>query len=390
MSRPSLCAFVVALVCNCVAVQADANELRVMTQNQYLGASLNAVATAPDLASANAALVAALQQVAATRFVARVGRLAEEIAERLPYLVGLQEVFALGCSSLTPGACNDPSITGAFNDHLSGTLAALANLGADYVEAATVVNVNMPNTPVDLDGDGNPDILVSFLDRDVILARDDVSTTKLAGIFMEGGLCGLPIPGFPTVSTPSADGCNYAIIAVVPTPIGPFVVERGFVAVDATVEGRTYRFVNTHLEERDPAPILQALQAFELLATLDALTPLDRSLVVVGDINSSPLDPVFLDPTFGTVAPPYQQLVLAGFSDVWLLRPGNARGFTCCELADLSNPTTLASERIDVVFSQAVPGRVRANVVGNEPSDKTRPPRLWPSDHAAVAAELRF
>ena len=47
-------------------------------------------------------------------------------------------------------------------------------------------------------------------------------------------------------------------------------VFKGFVGVDATVRGETYRFVNTHLEGAQPDPddpnsaIIQSLQAAEL------------------------------------------------------------------------------------------------------------------------------
>jgi hypothetical protein len=78
------------------------------------------------------------------------------------------------------------------------------------------------------------------------------------------------------------------------------------------------------------------------------------------------------------------------YTDAWDLRPGNDPGFTCCELSDLSNNTTVDDERVDVLFSLEPPNKVDANVLGNEPSDKTSPSRLWPSDHAAVVGTLTF
>jgi endonuclease/exonuclease/phosphatase family metal-dependent hydrolase len=67
--------------------------------------------------------------------------------------------------------------------------------------------------------------------------------------------------------------------------------ERGFIAVDATVRGGYYRFVNTHLETREPVPReFQCAQAAELIATLESITPPERSIIVVGDMNSSPED----------------------------------------------------------------------------------------------------
>jgi hypothetical protein len=77
------------------------------------------------------------------------------------------------------------------------------------------------------------------------------------------------------------------------------------------------------------------------------------------------------------------------YTDVWDLRPGNPEGLTCCQLADLSNPVSIHDERVDVIFSVLAPSKVKANVLDDEPSDKT-PSRLWPSDHAAVIGELSY
>ena len=92
-------------------------------------------------------------------------------------------------------------------------------------------------------------------------------------------------------------------------------VERGFVGVDATVRGKTYRFVNTHLERVQPDPpirtaIIQYLQSLELVETLQATTPDDRPLILVGDFNSSPEDAS--DQSRYNPAVPYQIIVDAG------------------------------------------------------------------------------
>jgi hypothetical protein len=119
---------------------------------------------------------------------------------------------------------------------------------------------------------------------------------------------------------------------------------------------------------------------------------------VVGDINSSTEDPPFWSP-FGPAYPPYLQLAngtdLFGnplsfpYTDIWTLRPGKPPGFTCCEAADLSNAESMHDERIDVIFSLIPPVRVKANVLNNNPEDKT-PSGLWPSDHATVVGRLFY
>jgi endonuclease/exonuclease/phosphatase family metal-dependent hydrolase len=162
-------------------------------------------------------------------------------------------------------------------------------------------------------------------------------------------------------------------------------VLRGYVGIDATIDDYDYRIVNTHLEVKDPPipPFFQDAQALELLTVL-AATPADKTLIVLGDINSSPDDPA---------SSPYGQFTSLGYVDAWTLRPGNVPGSSCCQLADLSNKQSTLDQRIDMVFSDKVPEMVKkARVLGDTVSSKTRPPGLglWSSDHGAVAAELQF
>jgi len=192
----------------------------------------------------------------------------------------------------------------------------------------------------------------------------------------------------------SKDGCNYGVVAEAPLQSGDTIfVERGYVGVDAMVNGQAYRFVNTHLEVRYPAPspdarFIQAAQAYELLFTMAAfLPPIDEELLLVGDINSSPEDEP-INTIYGLAVPPYMQFSSL-FADTWNLRPGKPKGYTCCQADDLSNEKSMLYERIDVIFSLNPPARVKANVLNNNPEDKT-PSGLWPSDHATVVGRLFF
>lgn len=362
------------------------DKIDVMTQNQYLGADLTPIVAAleaGDLIAANAAVIAALEGAAANDYPARSKKLAELIADRLPELVGLQEMFKFGCQDLDLSdgdQCDDPRIAGAFNDHLDLTLTDLADLGEAYADRAQVDNLDT-QLPVDTDGNFVPDILVSVLDRDVILARGDIA----------GSVEPVTFP----CAKPSAQGCNYDFIA----SAGGIDVERGWVGVDYQASGGTiYRFVDTHLEVRQPSAnpasqIIQRLQAAQLIATLGPATPPGYKLIVVGDINSSPENSGALPPPLPALDPPYAQLVAAGYTDAWDLRPGAVPGYSCCQLADLSNHQSVLDERIDVIFSAAVPNKVKkARVLGAKVSNKTPPAGLglWPSDHGSVAAELQF
>jgi endonuclease/exonuclease/phosphatase family metal-dependent hydrolase len=368
--------------------QAGHTTLSVMTRNQYIGSDLATLTSAPDLASLIAAARAVLMEVAANNFPERAQALAREIAERRPHIVGLQEVEDFRLNS-THGAP-------PFVDQLELTLAALDELGAEYVAIASVQNLEL-TVPVDLDGDFSPESLVTVTDRDVILARRDLVD---AGIVV-------PVPFSTICARPSIDGgpgCNYTVVAVANTPAGTISIERGFVAVDVALGGRIYRVVNTHLEieNLDPAdalsPFIQSAQATELKGLLDA-TSAGRSVIVLGDLNSTPDDPPFPDPVSGPFVRPYQQLAngvdvfgapTAGgaYLDTWERRPGKPPGWTCCE-PNLLSPEFDVKERKDLVFVGETPAAAQANLVGNKPEDKT-PSGLWPSDHAGVWVRIRM
>jgi endonuclease/exonuclease/phosphatase family metal-dependent hydrolase len=193
---------------------------------------------------------------------------------------------------------------------------------------------------------------------------------------------------------PTDDGCTYVETASTVIPGGgPFPditieFKRGYVAVDV-IGIFPLRFFNTHLEGRNPDPAIpassffQAAQASELINIIGLLLPLEGApVIIVGDINSSPEDLQ----TFQW-EPPYMQLAAENY-DVWTLRSGKPKGFTCCYDEDLSIPADLY-ERIDVIFSNELPSRVKANVMGNDEADQTSS-GLWPSDHAGVVVRMNF
>ncbi len=160
--------------------------------------------------------------------------------------------------------------------------------------------------------------------------------------------------------------------------------ERGFVAVDATVRGGKYRFVNTHLEVggvvASPFARVQAVQMQELL---DILATETKPVILAGDFNSSPED---------ALGQPYSQAIEAGFIDTWTLRRREADGYTCCFNEVLDDPYAELTERIDHIFLMPwnkVVQKIRARVVGDREVDMT-PGGLWPSDHAGVIAGIRF
>jgi endonuclease/exonuclease/phosphatase family metal-dependent hydrolase len=349
--------------------------ITVMTRNQYLGADLTPIIAAPDAAAFNREALAALDQIAANHFPERAFSLALEIALQRPDVVGLQEVFDFRLN----GAHGAPP----YRDHLADTLQALSLLGQHYTVAAQVQNL-AATIPIDTNSDGAIDAGVNVLDRDVILVRD--------------GLAATPVPYSALCARPSLDGgpgCNYQVVVTAPSAVGPLAIERGFVGVDVTVNGRAYRVVDTHLEVPDIDPTnplsaaVQAAQAQELIAILGASSPADRKLIVVGDINSSPKD-VITQVGGVTIVPPYIQLAAAGFSDSFVVDPRVRDGFTCCQAEDLRNTPSQLNQRIDVIVSRERPASASDEVVGSRPGERTLINHLWPSDHAGVVARLQF
>jgi endonuclease/exonuclease/phosphatase family metal-dependent hydrolase len=261
-----------------------------------------------DVQSDESAVSEILVTIEANGFPERAAALAAEIVEKKPHLVGLQEVLNFTIDETNPRP--------PFYDYLEELLKALEARGADYRVAAVVKNLDLV-FPFDINQDGvlHP---IGALDRDVILARGDVKE-----VVVLTGLC----------QKVSEDGCNYKFVASLRNPLAtetmplpPIDIERGFVAIDARVDGFPVRFVNTHLELREVGPfdgLLQAAQAFELTQILAALNsellnPHRAPIIVVGDFNSDPSDHILPGPA-GPIVPPYLQLTApaAGFVDAW-------------------------------------------------------------------------
>jgi endonuclease/exonuclease/phosphatase family metal-dependent hydrolase len=160
------------------------------------------------------------------------------------------------------------------------------------------------------------------------------------------------------------------------------------------VRGKDYRVVNTHLEQsqlgNDPtSAIFQSLQAVELVGTLLFTAPYmstGRKLILLGDFNSSPDDPI------GDIMPPYQIILGGGFEDVWDTNRFVSfdPGYTCCQDDDLANRRSLLDERIDLIFVRDASFQSYAFVVGRVPIFPLFWPPNWASDHGGVFAKLVF
>jgi endonuclease/exonuclease/phosphatase family metal-dependent hydrolase len=332
-------------------------DLVVMTQNLYLGSS-----NTPALEAGNAEeFVAAVTQIYATvlytDFPARAQAIADQIEAAEPDLVGLQEV----ATWTTTGVGAPPD-----QDFLEILQAALDARGLDYAVAAVVDNASIGPAPLALPACLDPTFgitcTVQLDDRDVILVNNHTAGLEW--------------------SNPSTG--RYEAQAIVATPVGPLSFDRGWVSIDARLDGEPFRFVNTHLETED-SPDVQQAQAAEFLAGPGR----GGTIIAVGDFNSA---------ADGSTTTSYAQLTAPGkFRDAWdedLLGPG----VTCCQASNtpplapgaLNNPVSTLRTRIDLVLGRGAARSIEAEamVVGDEPFQPAPP--FWPSDHAGVVASVRL
>jgi endonuclease/exonuclease/phosphatase family metal-dependent hydrolase len=332
------------------AAQAEnKRNVSVLTRNLYLGTDLNPVLQAQTFPAFLAAVSSRYAMVQATDFPERAEALADEVADKNPDLIGLQEATLWRTDTPSDGpATPAENVTFDFLDILRGEL---AERGLDYDVKATSVNA-------DIEAPSASGFDVRLTDRDVILARGDLPSSRLK------------------VSNPQ--DANFATNFTLNHPVaGPVTFTRGWTSVDGKVRGKGFRFINTHLETQAVPPV-QAAQANELLAG-----PADTSkpVLMLGDFNSA---------ADGSDTPTYGNLVGAGFDDAWsAVHPGDP-GYTCCQAEDLLNAASLLDQRIDIVFSRGPWSALDADIVGEEQADRTSPTGLWPSDHAGVVAELRL
>lgn len=330
------------------SAEANVRPVKIMTRNLYFGADLTPLVGAtslPDLAVRTANAFATVQ---ATNFPARAVVLAREIEDADPHLIGLQEVALWRTGE--PGVLDGPvtPATTVVYDFLASLQSELAGRGLQY--AAVVVR---PEFDAEVPSALGYDIRLTT--HDVILARADLPADEL------------------TIA--NAASAHYNTLLTIPTVAGPITFTRGWTAVDATVNGRSFRFINTHLESA--SAFHRFAQSSELLAG-----PANSSMPVVlaGDLNSHAAESgPFLA---------YANLIGAGFVDAWAQANPGDPGFTCCNAADLLNPDPTHVIRIDHILTRPGVAVFAARLVGIDQDNRT-PSGLWPSDHAGVVATLR-
>ncbi|TNF80267.1 MAG: endonuclease [Acidobacteria bacterium] len=337
-------------------------QVGVVTQNLYIGADIFRIFDAETPEDIPFVVAGILQTAMDTDFPERAEALADQIASTEPHLIGLQEVSLIRVQSPGDFLIGNPQpAEDVLYDYLDILLDALEARGLDYVVAGVVENADIELPFFAGVGGGGQPLFddVRLTDHDVILARSDVATANVVAdnfeINIEFNIGGVDV-----------------------------VLYRGYVYVDATVRGRTYRFANTHLEVASLVSEVQAAQMFELVNVLH-YSP--YPVILVGDLNSEPTDPF---------PQPYPLARAAGYWDMWLERSGRPDpGYTCCQAETVDNTLSMLDERIDHILvrrSRAlrlrpVRGPVRSEVLGDEERDKTIS-GLWPSDHGGVYSRM--
>jgi endonuclease/exonuclease/phosphatase family metal-dependent hydrolase len=327
-----------------LSVAGDKRDLVVMTQNLYLGSSLDPATQATNATAFLMGVATIHATVQFTDFPSRAELIADEIAEKNPDIIGLQEVSKW--TAVDQG-------TTQIQDFLAILMDELAQRGLSYSVAAVSSNVNIGPIPLLAPCSGVfGDCYVWLQDRDVILVNNN-----------------------PALKILNAQSGRYVTQESFATPVGPISLDRGWVYVEGTFNGKTFRFVNTHLEE-ESYPQTQEAQAREFLA---GPAKAGGAVIAVGDFNSA---------ADGSNTKSYALLTKSYFDDAWNANPLDP-GYTCCQDGMLTNVSSLLYERIDLILTHAASRSLDAEMVSDTPFIGITPP-FWPSDHTGVVSTIRI
>jgi endonuclease/exonuclease/phosphatase family metal-dependent hydrolase len=318
-----------------------------LNANHGVAVELNAVAGATDFNDLLLRVAAVYQGYFARNFHERAAAMAARIEAERPDLVGVQEAVLVR-TQFPPDGPATPATDVAL-DYLEILLDALAARGLHY-------EVVVQSIGWDAELPSALGIDVRHTDRELILARSDlkVSDLKLSNAMAGHFLANCQVPS---------------------TALGTMTIQRGWASVDAKIRGKSFRFITTHLDG-DCTPFTFAFQQAQMAELLAGPAVTDLPVVLVGDLNS---------PTYGSSAS-YDLAIGAGFTDA-VAAAGLDYRLTCCQANDLLNPASTFDRRIDYVFYRGDFQVLGADVVGDDPADRT-PSGLWPSDHAFVVTTL--
>ena len=321
-------------------------EMKVMTYNMYPGAELGEIFTAQSQFEVLLEVGEAYNDMLAGNVPERIAAIADQIEDGEPVLVGLQEVAVW-----RTGTAFDPAdATDVKYDFLRILLDELSARQLHYVPIAIQTNLE-----AELPGFIGPNELIDirYTDRLVILARTDLSESEF--------------------KLEQTDASNFQTNLQVPVLGQPVTVLRGWTSADVKHRGKTYRFINSHLESYFEQ--VQLAQASELIQG-----PANSSLPVIlaGDFNS--------DAAAGGTA--YGMFISAGFNDVWNLMPNTATGYTWPLSAEVPNVIMSPTQRLDLILTRGPIIQSAIDVVGEDTGSDMTPSGFRPSDHAGLVASF--
>jgi endonuclease/exonuclease/phosphatase family metal-dependent hydrolase len=321
---------------------AKPQDLKVMVRNVYLGADIVKLATPTNREDFERNATELFQIVQQNDYATRAKALAAEIRATKPDVIGVQEA-----AIWRTGPKDDPApAANVVYDSTEVLLKELASLGQQYRVAGgrDWLDVEGPTTTQD----------VRLVQRDVVLVRRN-SKMKVNRSFQGG----------------------YTEHFDVQTQAGLAQSLRGWVGIDATLAGRKFRFVTTHLEAYIPATA--EAQAKQLMS--GPLASKRRPSILVGDFNSDPSSSGTSDERGVERLPKaYQAIIKADFVNPM------PRRLTCCYKELLTDPDASGlDEWLDHIMVRPRMRVLNSRIVGNRMSGG-----LWPSDHQGVFATIRL
>jgi endonuclease/exonuclease/phosphatase family metal-dependent hydrolase len=371
-------------------------KLTVMTRNLYLGADLTPALQANNADQAIDAGGEIVNQVHATKFPSvRAASLAAEIKKRKPDLVGLQEAawwrtgpVDINAALGTPVASQTDPLGGDFLTDLLTQLnkgskkgkkgsASAAKKGKKKGGVRYVLAVVKPEfdfeLPVNDNGQGSG--LAGADHNERLTMRDAILVRKGVGIKFKN---------------PTSGTYNTLLRESLAGGLRNVDVTRGWTAIDVKARGRSFHFVNTHLEAFDSQGTnqtnqgtslgkgdIRAAQAAQLVGPGGAANS-TRPVILLGDMNSD-------DDTVANNGDrnAYNALLAGGFTE-----RSTANPLSCC-LNDpflVGGPNSINDfdHQVDHVLANKNKIRfVKGFVDGRAPVNG-----LYPSDHAALTSVL--
>jgi endonuclease/exonuclease/phosphatase family metal-dependent hydrolase len=377
MSTYRIAALIAALSLVLVpAADAKPATVKVMTRNLYLGADLGPGMNATDLQGLVNGAGQILNQVDANNFPVRAKGLAKEIRTTTPDIVGLQEA-ALWRTEPCDRNPLPPAATTARYDYVASLLREV-NRGKKLYRVAVVkpefdfeVWANTdgneatsgPNCPMGSEINGRLTM------RDAILVRKGVR-----------------------VASPRS-GTFKTLLRVKPAGVNVDVT-RGWTSIDATVHGKKFRFVNTHLEAFDNSPNGNTTNADTTVGNGEVRQAQAKELIAAGGPARSKLPVILLgdlNSDVKTEVKPGDGLAYRALLDSKFVERSTYNPLGCCLRADVlttaggGKPSDF-DHKVDHVMTNK-PKKVKllsSLITGRSPVNG-----FWDSDHAGVLSVLR-